>query len=180
MRNKLCRCSTHVLQCDSVDMLTRLLQAGVTCARVNLSWGTKEYHARRRGSAAGGEQGSVAGGNLSVTQECHAQGLLLGGGMALLNVALGTVQSQPPCVCHPCNPLCSLANLAEAMKRTRRLCRWAKLRHTAGPWPTALRHGSGKVPARKCPHTLCLNPMPPPLGPPACCSVQRVCGHVRP
>ncbi len=44
-------------------MLERLLRAGVTCARINLSWGSKEYHAR------------------------------------------------------------SLANLAEAMKRTRRLCR---------------------------------------------------------
>lgn len=31
--------------CQDVDTLSRLLQAGVTCARVNLSWGTKEYHA---------------------------------------------------------------------------------------------------------------------------------------
>ena len=26
--------------------LTRLLQAGVACARIDLSWGTKQYHAR--------------------------------------------------------------------------------------------------------------------------------------
>ncbi|KAL4446774.1 hypothetical protein ABPG77_008018 [Micractinium sp. CCAP 211/92] len=32
--------------CQDVGTLTRLLQAGVACARVDLSWGTKEYHAR--------------------------------------------------------------------------------------------------------------------------------------
>ncbi len=33
-------------QCQDVGTLARLLQAGVACARVDLSWGTKEYHAR--------------------------------------------------------------------------------------------------------------------------------------
>jgi hypothetical protein len=51
-------------QCREVPTLARLLRAGVTCARVDLSWGTKEYHAG------------------------------------------------------------SLANLAEAMRQTRLLCRW--------------------------------------------------------
>ncbi|KAL4434114.1 hypothetical protein ABPG75_000555 [Micractinium tetrahymenae] len=32
--------------CQDVATLAKLLQAGVTCARVDLSWGTKEYHAR--------------------------------------------------------------------------------------------------------------------------------------
>ena len=36
-----------VPQCQEVRMLERLLQAGVSCARVDLSWGTKEYHACR-------------------------------------------------------------------------------------------------------------------------------------
>lgn len=42
---KPCRCLRP--QCQDVRMLERLLQAGVSCARVDLSWGTKEYHARR-------------------------------------------------------------------------------------------------------------------------------------
>jgi pyruvate kinase len=36
----------HCLQCQDVPTLTRLLQAGVACARIDLSWGTKQYHAR--------------------------------------------------------------------------------------------------------------------------------------
>ncbi|PSC73194.1 Pyruvate kinase [Micractinium conductrix] len=32
--------------CQDVPTLVRLLVAGVTCARIDLSWGTKEYHAR--------------------------------------------------------------------------------------------------------------------------------------
>lgn len=53
-------------QCQDVPTLVSLLRAGVSCARLNLSWGTREYHAR------------------------------------------------------------SLANLAEAMKQTKRLCRWGE------------------------------------------------------
>jgi pyruvate kinase len=34
------------LQCQDVPTLVRMLEAGVTCARVDLSWGTKQYHAR--------------------------------------------------------------------------------------------------------------------------------------
>lgn len=30
--------------CHDVATLSRLLLAGVTCARINLSWGTKAYH----------------------------------------------------------------------------------------------------------------------------------------
>lgn len=60
-------------QCQDVGTLARLLQAGVACARVDLSWGTKEYHAR------------------------------------------------------------SLANLAEAMHQTRRLCRQAGAAQRATP-----------------------------------------------
>lgn len=32
--------------CQDVPTLVKLLEAGVTCARINLSWGTREYHAR--------------------------------------------------------------------------------------------------------------------------------------
>lgn len=48
------------LQCQEVRTLQRLLQAGVSCARVDLSWGTKEYHARRWASRwAGGLVGRL-------------------------------------------------------------------------------------------------------------------------
>lgn len=36
----------HAPQCQDVPTLVKLLEAGVTCARVNLSWGTRDYHAR--------------------------------------------------------------------------------------------------------------------------------------
>ena len=58
--------------------MVKMLEAGVTCARVDLSWGTKQYHARsltNLGEAmkqtrrlcrcvdAGGGGGGLAGGN---------------------------------------------------------------------------------------------------------------------
>ena len=71
-------------QCQEVQTLVQLLHAGVTCARVDLSWGTLEYHTR------------------------------------------------------------SLRNLAEAMKATRRLCRWAGPRRGAGG-SRAVSLGCGRV-----------------------------------
>ncbi|GAB4821631.1 hypothetical protein N2152v2_008677 [Parachlorella kessleri] len=32
--------------CQDVEVLARMLEAGVTCARIDLTWGTKEYHRR--------------------------------------------------------------------------------------------------------------------------------------
>ena len=76
--------------------------------------------------------------------------------------------------------LCSLANLAEAMKLTRRLCRWvqqAALPHQPQPLcalaePTHRRVCHAQLPAQQA--TLCFPPDSPP-SPPLC--AQCVAGH---
>ena len=56
--------------CQSVETLVEMLEAGVTCARIDLTWGTMEFHRRalrnlatamRQTRRCGGAGGRAAG-----------------------------------------------------------------------------------------------------------------------